>query len=157
MMPMPDIRDDCALCTTGEGHVHITSASREQRVRDLIAHWQPRLGLQAWDIRYQDIKIPAKAHNAYVARRDQERCAQVYVNPKLPDSVLEECVLHELLHIALSPAFDLAMRAAANQVLIDELDQRHENAIDLLVFALIGKRTVMGKALKWMPAFTEAA
>lgn len=118
--------------------------TREQRVRDLIAIWKPRLGISDWDIRYLDITDPAPdGEAACVYKEEHTRRGQIYIDPEAPDTHLEALVLHELLHIVLSDLKGLAMRCAGmggkgSVTLMDEMDDREERAIDSIVVALCG-------------------
>lgn len=136
--------------------------SREQRVRDLIAHWQPRLGLQAWDIRYVDEPFPNKKDeqrlSACVYKEMHSKIAQIFLAENTPDEDLVGSVLHELLHITLSDLEEMAMAGAGlagrgSMVFMDMLELRIERAIEDVIFALTGRRFV-AKGVREKPMFS---
>jgi len=141
--------------------------TREQRVRDLIAIWQPRLGLRDWDIRYLDIPEPDHAdepeddkhtgddeHDAVIYRDEMELCAQIYIALDTPDEYLECLVIHELLHAVLIRIQHAAFACAgtlgdkAGVLMIDQLDNDMERAINQIATAITGIRPMFGKRLR---------
>lgn len=131
--------------------------SREQRVRDLIAKWQPRLRLQAWDIRYVDEKLPDLTTDTslacgYIMGYNQQ--AQLWIDPKAPDADLEALVLHELGHIVLFYLSELVTDMAdklggkANEVLNAQAHGMIEVAADSYAFAITGRQPLFGKTVK---------
>lgn len=131
--------------------------SREQRVRDLINKWQPRLGLQSWDIRYVDEAVPKAAARTAMAAANQAdltQHAQVWVDPAAPDTALENLVLHELGHIVTAPLTDFASEIAAHfggkaaPLFLNHISNAEEVILNTYAKAITGQNPLFGKFVK---------
>lgn len=159
----------CGLCRGAPspnpvGHTHIVGPylvaklSREQRVRDLIAKWQPRLRLQAWDIRYVDEPLPDVEATDYALAcsyvMGNNLQAQVWIDPDAPDADLEALVLHELGHMVAKRVASLAEDMAASiggkggRALELQLHNALEILIDSYAIAITGRNPLFGKTVK---------
>lgn len=126
----------------------IHAPTREQKVQALIAKWQPRLGLQAWDIRYNEAAPCEADEEAAVLCDDQEQLAQLVINPATSDSHLEGIVIHELIHVVMRLYDNLANSAAgtlgpvAGPMVMEQIDNEQERVVNRIVEAIIGRRDV---------------
>ena len=138
--------------------------SRDQRIRDLIAKWQPRLGLQAWDVRYNPARKVGKGRDAEAALKRYLLLCEIGIRKNCPDSELEAHVLHELIHVVIDPlAFKAQTMAGAlcedHTVLLDETGDVIEAVIERLVNAMLNRRQMPygKKAAKHFSTFMDAA
>ena len=140
--------------------------SRERRVIDLITKWQPRLGLQDWDIRYNPNRKIRKHSLANNTHSYVYHICEIGVQSDCPDSELEACVLHEMLHPVVNPLVDRALALAGTGgdervgiMLMDELHEMREALIERMVRALLDRHTLpFGKRIeKEFASFVEAA
>lgn len=104
-------------------------ATDRRRVERLIAKWQPRLGLQEWDIHLLDTPPPA-GDLANIDGRNDVKVAAVQLSPRVvgrPDEELT--VVHELLHI--TPNFGVLNNYIENnQLLMNTMRPHLEGAVD---------------------------
>lgn len=123
---------------------------RRATIRDRIAYWQRRLGLQDWDIRYYPLGNPSPKYFATVASRLQEKVAQVEIAPDLPLSQIDVTIVHELLHVVAKRYAEMVDRVVAlipdtegvntRDMVADILEDLEEQYIDAIARAMTGQR-----------------
>ena len=124
-----------------------TPGVRIDAVNALIARWATRLRVTDWDIRYNPDCRPATHESACVLYNDLLKYAEVHIAEDVPDSELESCVVHEMVHIVLK---DLLYRASAyaglyggsrvGPQLLDEMSALSERAVEALTEGLLDRR-----------------
>lgn len=159
---MIDVIGTCKLPSTHSMHDEpLDEMTREQKVNAFIRKWQPRLGLQAWDIRYNPNRKSGKGTAADMSRDETRRLCEIRIDPNCPDSELENNVLHELGHLVVGPLEDMAKRLAgtaggkgAGTLLMDMVHDTSERMIEQWVAGLTGRRqTVLWWHKKQMAMF----
>ena len=130
--------------------------SREQRVRDLISRWQPRLRLQAWDIRFVDEALPDTLDEstamACITVAGLTEMAQMWIHPDAPDADLEAIVLHELGHLVMDRLNDLvddmAPEGSPQRFLWTQFHAECEKIMDSYAEAITGRRPLFGSLVE---------
>jgi len=160
--------DECPNCEPAYGNCGgycepgPAPQQRAQKVADLIAKWQDRLGLSGWEIRYNPDGKPDKGKAAGMTQDLYLHLCQIVIAKDCPDSELEACVLHEMLHIVTGPLGTMTKQLAGaigdertGPLLLDNAHDAEERLIELLVTALTGrKQRIFGKrALKHLEMF----
>ena len=136
----------------------------EELVENLMFKWQQRLGLLDWDIRYAHGVEPAEGSRGTSNIWHAKRSVTVRIRQSAPDEVVEEIVLHELLHVVLAPGWDAlsdALRRIASHDLYEgtkELaDEMEETTIQHLTVAFLGHGVQCwdwgGEQPGWLKAF----
>lgn len=132
----------------------------EQRIRDLFATWQERLGLAEWIIRIDFEAFDPPTSIMQIHRSSNYNRATIKVNEwvtsgvppetwsgyargEVTDLDVEEAVVHELLHAAIGPLWiglNLLRGEShrdAHDVAVNTYDRTEENIIDQLAVALV--------------------
>ena len=76
----------------------------ERTAAALTEYWQPRI-LPAWIVEIWDRPPPRPCRACGTFSRSDGRLF-IYLNPALPERLIEELVVHEMVHAALGPDFD---------------------------------------------------
>ena len=131
-----------------------------------IEQWQHRLGLDAWDIRYNPDRKVSKLSLANNTNTEGLLICEIGIQKGCPDEEIEGCVVHEMVHLLVNPIVDKAIALAGtvgneaiSMMLMDEYHEMRENLIEQLTRVLLGRKTKpFGKALgKEFSSFLDAA
>jgi hypothetical protein len=121
----------------------------EQDLRELVARWVARLGLERWRVDLVfDPERPAEVGcDANAWRSDHYERAEIFLHPAWrqwePDFA-EATIVHELLHLHLRDVEEAMLPAVAElahphavKVLRDRIEHELEQAIDVLAHRLV--------------------
>lgn len=102
----------------------------------LVDKWQDKMGLQNWEITiYFKDYSKNKYKNSYYSvmattlSNHQYKLGSIYFNPKDLDIIDESVVVHELLHLLLSPLVETARKDKKNK---DDADYFNEQIVSEL-------------------------
>lgn len=118
---------------------------RSIEIPALIEKWSQRLKVGDWHVRFLD-ETPGEDSRADSNMWHPKRVAVVRVHKDAPEGVWEECVVHEMLHIALgawiSDVTDLLERHLPPSMIPStsaRLKEHEEIVIDKITHALLGR------------------
>ena len=97
--------------------------------QECLERWQPRLRLADWDIRISDAPPEADTRGSTDIWWNQ-KAAKIRLAAELPDSVVEQVVVHELVHVALQPVTNLTneLMVKTGVMITPEHKERVQNA-----------------------------
>lgn len=118
---------------------------RNVEIPALIEKWAERLMVRDWHVRFLD-EEPIPDSRACTSFWGSKRVAVIRVRKSAPEAVWEECVVHEMIHIALNDyvsdvknILEPAIPQCGAAVTLARLDEREEIIIEKLTYALLGK------------------
>ena len=109
-----------------------------ERVKELIAKWQPLLSLENWTIHCHLEELREGAALSILCSQEGYLDAAVNVSPQTVKSIetlemLEHCVVHELVHVLIHPMAKILTRELAmDGALYQELSESEESICDNL-------------------------
>ena len=140
------------------------SAFPEADAHQMIWLWADKFGLRDWDVRF----TPKPADDGLLAQvdfRTAEKVAQIRVAEDVPDEeVLEACIVHEMLHLALKPYTIPTERLLATlseplrTIMAGQLEDAEEEIIETLVRAFgFDRYRPTGELVELWPAFVPGS
>lgn len=120
----------------------MTAKQRRDKVFKMVDKWQTKLGLDNWEVivYFEDYgKKNKKYKNSYYSvvattlTNHQYKLGSIYFNPKDLDIIDEGVVVHELLHLLISPLAETARKVSKNKEDADYFTEQLTSELERII------------------------